>query len=216
MHTVVLGNGIVALSTAFRLVQRWTAQSTDTLTIVGRFARPGSATLAAAAMFNSFAEIEAGSLDHPLDLYRFELSHLATQMWPDFERALIAAAGEALPAGCQGCQGFNCGGVTLSQCAPPSCVTQIRPSSVPAQIRFSSSGEGASAYTTPRSVGLASLLFAYLPTLAGTFQVLRVRSGLIRFQSSPPSSLCHTVFDVKYRRCGSVGENMIGIVRTVR
>ena len=110
MHTVVLGNGIVALSTAFRLVQRWTAQSTDTLTVVGRFARPGSATLAAAAMFNSFAEIEAGSLDHPLDLYRFELSHLATQMWPDFERALIAAAGEALPAGCQGCQGFNCGG----------------------------------------------------------------------------------------------------------
>ena len=100
MHTVVLGNGIVALSTAFRLVQRWTAQSTDTLTVVGRFARPGSATLAAAAMFNSFAEIEAGSLDHPLDLYRFELSHLATQMWPDFERALIAAAGEALPAGC--------------------------------------------------------------------------------------------------------------------
>ena len=41
MHTVVLGNGIVALSTAFRLVQRWTAQSTDTLTVVGRFARPG-------------------------------------------------------------------------------------------------------------------------------------------------------------------------------
>lgn len=110
MHTVILGNGIVALSTAFRLVQRWTAASTDTITIVGRFERPGSATLAAAAMFNSFAEIEAGSLEHPIDLYRFELSHLATQMWPDFERALIDAAGDALPAGCQGCEGFNRGG----------------------------------------------------------------------------------------------------------
>src|SRR5690348_7822459 len=95
--------------------------------------------------------------------------------------------------------GFNCGGVTLSQCEPPSRVTQIRPSSVPAQIKFSFSGEGASAYTTPRWLGLASLLLAYLPTLAGTFHVLRVRSGLICFQFVPPSSLCHTLFDVKYR-----------------
>lgn len=110
MHTVVLGNGIVALSTAFRLVQRWTTASTDTITIIGRFERPGSATLAAAAMFNSFAEIEAGSLEHPIDLYRFELSHLATQMWPAFERALIEAAGDTLPAGCHGCEGFNRGG----------------------------------------------------------------------------------------------------------
>lgn len=107
MHTVILGNGIVALSTAFRLTQRWTVASTDTITVVGRFERPGSATLAAAAMFNSFAEIEAGSLEHPIDLYRFELSHLATQMWPDFERTLIDAADDALPLGCQGCGGFN-------------------------------------------------------------------------------------------------------------
>lgn len=66
--------------------------------------------MAAAAMFNSFAEIEAGALEHPIDLYRFELSHLATQMWPEFERTLIHAAGDALPAGCQGCEGFNRGG----------------------------------------------------------------------------------------------------------
>lgn len=110
MHTVILGNGIVALSTAFRVVQRWTTGSADRLTIVGHHSRPGSATLAAAAMFNSFAEVEAGSLDHPIDLYRFELSHLATQMWPDFERALIHAAGDALPASCHGCEGFNRGG----------------------------------------------------------------------------------------------------------
>ena len=42
-------------------------------------------------------------------------------------------------------KGFNSGGVTLSQCAPPSAVVQIRPSSVPAQMRLTSSGESPSA-----------------------------------------------------------------------
>ena len=43
------------------------------------------------------------------------------------------------------CQADNCGGVMLFQCAPPSVVSQIRPSSVPAQMRLMSSGDGASA-----------------------------------------------------------------------
>ena len=41
--------------------------------------------------------------------------------------------------------GVSCFGVTLSQCAPPSRVRQISPSSVPAQISPSAAGEGASA-----------------------------------------------------------------------
>ena len=36
-------------------------------------------------------------------------------------------------------------GATLFQCAPPSRVSWIKPSSVPAQMRFASLGEGASA-----------------------------------------------------------------------
>ena len=96
MHTVILGNGIVALSIAFRLAKR--LGSGDRITIVGRSHRHGSATLAAAAMLNSFAEIEADSLESELDLYRFELSHLATRMWPDFEKELIQAAGAHLPS----------------------------------------------------------------------------------------------------------------------
>lgn len=108
MHTVVIGNGIIALSVAFRLARR--AAPNDRITVIGPAARPGSATLAAAAMLNSFAEIETGSLDSPLDLYRFELSHLATRMWPDFELEIINAAASHLPSGCAKCEGCAGGG----------------------------------------------------------------------------------------------------------
>lgn len=112
MHTVILGNGILALTIAFRLARRCGAN--DRITIVGRAARPGSATLAAAAMLNSFAEIETGALDSELDLYRFELSHLATRMWPKFEQEIIESTGDALPRGCAKCQGCSGGGCFAS------------------------------------------------------------------------------------------------------
>lgn len=96
MHTVILGNGIVAASIAFRLAARLAAK--DRVTIVARRSRPGSATLAAAAMLNSFAEVEAGSLESELDRYRFELSRSAARMWPQFQQDL-KEAGAALPAG---------------------------------------------------------------------------------------------------------------------
>ncbi|HZS65766.1 MAG TPA: FAD-dependent oxidoreductase [Burkholderiales bacterium] len=96
MHTVILGNGILAASIAFRLTQRLAAR--DRITVIGRRSRPGSATLAAAAMLNSFAEVEVGSLKSELDRYRFELSRAAARMWPQFEKQM-AEAGAALPAG---------------------------------------------------------------------------------------------------------------------
>jgi glycine/D-amino acid oxidase-like deaminating enzyme len=108
MHTVVIGNGIIGLTIAFRLARR--AGSNDRITLIGKKIRPGSATLAAGAMLNSFAEIERNSLDSELDLYRFELSHLATKMWPKFERELIDVTGSCLPSGCKRCQGFSGGG----------------------------------------------------------------------------------------------------------
>src|SRR5438270_8872098 len=98
MHTVIAGNGIVALSAAFRLAAR--LSTGDRITIVGKTARPGSATLAAAAMLNSFAEIEVDTLESELGRYRFELSHLATQMWPRFITDVIRVAESQLPAGC--------------------------------------------------------------------------------------------------------------------
>jgi hypothetical protein len=108
MHTVIVGNGIIGLTIAFRLARR--AGSNDKITIIGSRSRSGSATLAAGAMLNSFAEIERNALDSELDFYRFELSHLATKMWPKFEHDLIDAAGSDLPLGCRKCQGFGGGG----------------------------------------------------------------------------------------------------------
>ncbi len=102
MNYVIIGNGIVALTSAFRLLSK--ISSSDTITIIGSQARTGSATLAAAAMLNSFAEIDAYSLRSEADTYHFELSHLATQMWPDFESELIDAAGDHLPYACAKCQ----------------------------------------------------------------------------------------------------------------
>jgi glycine/D-amino acid oxidase-like deaminating enzyme len=51
MRTVILGNGIVGLSIAFRLLGR--LGQNDQIVVIGEYERPGSATLAAAAMLNS-------------------------------------------------------------------------------------------------------------------------------------------------------------------
>ena len=76
MKTVIVGNGIVGLTSALRLTQRG-----GEVALVGDPARPGSATLAAAAMLNSFAELVPASLATELDRMRFELSRSATESW---------------------------------------------------------------------------------------------------------------------------------------
>lgn len=100
MKIIIVGNGILALSTAFRLLK----QDENELVIIGPRARDGGATPAAAAMLNSFAELEHGSLDNNESLEYFRMSHLATQMWPSFERELIDYAGDLLPLECASCQ----------------------------------------------------------------------------------------------------------------
>ncbi len=86
MDTVILGNGIVGMSIAFRLARE--AAPGDTITIIGKHTRRGAATLAAPAMLNSFAEIEQGSLESAIDRYRFALSIEATAQWHDFENEI--------------------------------------------------------------------------------------------------------------------------------
>lgn len=76
MRTVIAGNGIVALTAALRLAQRG-----GEVVIVGPAARPGSATLAAPAMLNSFAEIDEDSLASDADRLKFELARAATVSW---------------------------------------------------------------------------------------------------------------------------------------
>jgi glycine/D-amino acid oxidase-like deaminating enzyme len=107
MDTVIVGNGILALTAAFRLAKA--SRPHDTIRVIGPRARPGSATLAAAAMLNSFAEVEADTLASDVEFFRFELSHRAARMWPAFILDIIRAAGSRLPGACAACQG-PCGG----------------------------------------------------------------------------------------------------------
>src|SRR5260370_42490976 len=61
--------------------------------------------------------------------------------------------------------GLICGGVTLVHFRPPSMVTWMRPSPVPAHSTLTSRGEGARAVTEP--MGDAVTVEAYLPAFAG-------------------------------------------------
>src|SRR4029079_13082527 len=99
--------------------------------------------------------------------------------------------------------GVICGGVTLAHVAPPSFVTWMWPSSVPAQRIFTSFGDGESAVIDPDGDGVTVL--AYLPTLAGTSQVCRVRSSLMRVQLVPPSTVLYTAFCAEKSTFGATG-----------
>src|SRR5262245_39961865 len=85
------------------------------------------------------------------------------------------------------------GGVTLLHVVPPSRVTWMLPSSVPAHTIPIESGLGLSAVMLP--IGPGFTVLAYLPVFAGTVHVCRVRSGEIRDHECPWSTLFHTTFD---------------------
>src|SRR5262245_22796758 len=61
--------------------------------------------------------------------------------------------------------GLIAGGVTFFHVAPPSMVTWMTPSSVPAQMTLTSRGDGDSAVILPSGAGVTVL--AYFPALAG-------------------------------------------------
>ena len=86
MRVVIIGNGIIALSTAFRLLKK--GDNELRITLIGPTQRPGSASLAAGAMLNSFAEIEYDTFKSDIDHYRFELNRKATHLWPKFQQDL--------------------------------------------------------------------------------------------------------------------------------
>src|SRR5437867_9289652 len=89
--------------------------------------------------------------------------------------------------------GLMAGGVTFVQFAPRSVVTWMLPSSVPAQSTRRSRGEGESAVIVPNGAGVTPA--AYFPAFAGTAQLWRARSGLIRVQLWARSMLFQTTFD---------------------
>ncbi|MBY0341450.1 MAG: FAD-dependent oxidoreductase, partial [Rhodocyclaceae bacterium] len=80
MKVAILGNGILGLMTARAWLQ---AEPGVEIVVVGHAERRGSATRAAAAMLNSFAELEHDSLGTPLDRFKFDISRAATAAWPE-------------------------------------------------------------------------------------------------------------------------------------
>jgi glycine/D-amino acid oxidase-like deaminating enzyme len=80
MKIAILGNGILGLMTARAWLQ---AEPDVEIVVVGQAERRGSATRAAAAMLNSFAELEHDSLGTPLDRFKFDISRAATAAWPE-------------------------------------------------------------------------------------------------------------------------------------
>jgi glycine oxidase len=119
MKYVVVGNGILGLAIAFRLARR--AAPSDRIVVIGKRDRKGSATLAAAAMLNSFAEVEVGSLASELDRYRFDLSREAGRMWPEFDRELTEVSSASASAsqwdGFENSGGFGTGTYLINNTA---------------------------------------------------------------------------------------------------
>lgn len=81
INVVIIGNGILGLAVASGLLKRDPRLS---VTIVGPQSRPFCASAAAAAMLNSFAELEPGALDQERDRAKFDVSRAAARMWPAF------------------------------------------------------------------------------------------------------------------------------------
>ncbi|OKI32239.1 hypothetical protein A6A29_22190 [Streptomyces sp. TSRI0281] len=80
----VVGNGVLGLSIALELVRRSPGAR---VVVVGPASRPGSATTAAGAMLNCFAEVTDSTARHPAARAEFALAREALDAWPQwFER----------------------------------------------------------------------------------------------------------------------------------
>ena len=112
MKTIIIGNGILACSIAYRLSKE--SAETDEILIVGNKNRENAASSAAPAMLNSFAEVEKDSLKSKIDLYKFRLSIEATKAWPGFKKEVNA---DAFPEKNEKMQGFSCGTYVINNCA---------------------------------------------------------------------------------------------------
>ena len=89
--------------------------------------------------------------------------------------------------------GLIADGVTFVHFLPPSVVTWMLPSSVPAHSTLMLLGLGEKAVIVPSGAGVTPL--AYLPAFVGTAHVCRARSGLTRVQLCARSVVFHTAFD---------------------
>jgi glycine/D-amino acid oxidase-like deaminating enzyme len=90
MKVIVIGNGILALSSAREIHKR---NPDCEITIIGPQDRKGCASLAAAAMFNSFAEVDQNTLSNGAEARKFELNRRAAELWRGYLEQLREESG---------------------------------------------------------------------------------------------------------------------------
>jgi glycine oxidase len=90
----IVGNGAISSALALRLSED---HKDLRIAIVGPAPRPGCASLAAGAMLNVFAELEAGALDHPIARAKFEAAVAASTMWEGHLALLNARLQDTAP-----------------------------------------------------------------------------------------------------------------------
>ncbi|MFM2048284.1 MAG: hypothetical protein RI955_832 [Bacteroidota bacterium] len=90
MDLIIIGNGILALSTAYKITK---ADPNIKIKIIGPADQKGCASLAAAAMFNSFAEIDAGTINNATELKKFEFNKASTPFWKNLLSELSEESG---------------------------------------------------------------------------------------------------------------------------
>ena len=96
LNVVIIGNGILALTTAYRLLK---LTPDCRIQIVAPSDHRGCASLAAAAMFNSFAEIDSGTLSNRIEREKFLFNKLSTPLWPAFLEEVENESGVKLEYG---------------------------------------------------------------------------------------------------------------------
>lgn len=89
---VIVGNGILGTSLAYLLSKQ---QPDLKIALVGQSTFPGSASYAAGAMINVFAEADRNTFHDDHNEYRFSLANRARQMWSAFEDQVYNDTGKS-------------------------------------------------------------------------------------------------------------------------
>lgn len=96
MKVVIIGNGIISYTTAYALLRR---DSNVKITIVGPSDQKGCASLAAAAMFNSFCEVDPSTLTNEFEKKKFLFNRSAVPYWPEYLARLTKESDQDIPHG---------------------------------------------------------------------------------------------------------------------
>ena len=96
MKINIIGNGIIGLMTAFKLINK---DNTVSLNIIGPSKRDGSASLAAAAMFNSFCEVENDTLANDVEKKKWLLNTKSNNLWKELIKQIENLSGKNINHG---------------------------------------------------------------------------------------------------------------------